>query len=327
MLCLVALVQLAAADPLADAQRLFDAGDFDGALKKLDAGLRSEPPAPQRAQLQLARARCFSALRRNAELEPALEAALESDPTLKPGDDVSPSFRTTFEQLRVRLAAVVTVVTDSPGAAVRIDDALIGRTPLDTRLPVGRYRIAVIDETGQELTRDVLVAPRQPQTVRIARGAKPAAVAAPAEPPTVDAPDEAPRPWPVELAISGRALTDFRGAAVEVGAAVLGRFFIVEVDAVLGDSPGAGLRAGGRLPFVRGLFSIQLTADGVAFFRPAFAPGGGATASFAVHPLSFLDVLLDGSARFFAATPGYRSQYFLAGLALRLRWPTGLDEQ
>ncbi|MBL8949353.1 MAG: PEGA domain-containing protein [Myxococcaceae bacterium] len=324
MLWLVAVLSLAAADPLADAQRLYDAGDFEAALKRLDVGLRADPPPGTRAQLQLSRARCLFALRKNADVEPALEAGLEADPTLTLGDDVSPSFRTTFEQLRVRLAAPVTVSSEPAGAAVRIDGALIGRTPLETRLPVGRYVVAVIDETGAELTQVALVTPRRPQTVAFTLAAKPAAV----EPQTVAEPTPAPnKPWPIELAVAGRALTDFRGAALEVGAALIGRYFLVELDAVIGDSPGAGLRAGGRLPFVNGLFSVQLTADAVAFFSPTVAPGGGATASFAVHPLAFLDLLVDGSARFLAAAPGYRAQYFLAGLTLRLRWPTGLDGQ
>jgi hypothetical protein len=123
-----------------------------------------------------------------------------------------------------------------------------------------------------------------------------------------------------------RGVSDFRGIGIEAGAELLGRYFLVEVAAVVGDSVGLGARAGGRLPFAHGLLSAQLTLDGVAFFRPDFSPGAGASLGLAVHALSFLDVLVEGSLRFMKAAPGYRDQYGLGSLALRLRWPTALDD-
>ncbi|MFT3835908.1 MAG: hypothetical protein QM723_02790 [Myxococcaceae bacterium] len=89
----------------------------------------------------------------------------------------------------------------------------------------------------------------------------------------------------------------------------------------MGSSAGAGARAGPRIELFGGLASAQLTADAVAFFTPRFSPGGGATLSAGFMPLSFLEFLFEGSARFLDAPAGYASRYFLAGVAIRVRWP------
>ena len=97
---LLLLLLLAAGDPLETSQARFEAGDFEGALAALDAAVKADPSMARRGKLHLARARCLAALRRNTELDPALEAALRGDPTLTTGADDSPGFRATFERMR-----------------------------------------------------------------------------------------------------------------------------------------------------------------------------------------------------------------------------------
>ncbi|MFT3706711.1 MAG: PEGA domain-containing protein [Archangium sp.] len=322
------LALLLAANPMADGARLFDAGDFAGALRTYDAGLKSAPDAVTRAQLHIGRARCLYALRRTADVDAAFEAALTEAPTAALDADVSPGLRATFDATRTRLAGSLTIETEPAGSAVKIDGALVGKSPTTQLLPVGRHEISVLDANGAAaVQREVIVAPRRQQTMVLQLSAAAPQVAI-AQPPVVAKPAEPASgggPWPIEPGVVVRAATDFRGLAIEAGATIVGKYFLVEVDAVMGGSFGVGLRAGGRYSFLGGLLGVQLTADGVLFLQPVAAPGGGGSLGFVVHPLDFLDVILEVSARGVAAAPGFRPAYVLGGLTLRARWPTGLD--
>ena len=312
---------LAAGDPLQASQARFEAGDFEGALQVLDAAVKSDPSLPRRGEVHLARARCLAALRRNTELDPALEAALRADPTLAAGADDSPGFRATFERMRARLAGTVVIESQPPGSAVKVDGALVGRAPVTQLLPVGRYRLSVLDDSGNESAAlEIVVSAQLTQTVRL--------VAAAAPPKTGPAPvATAPtitetKPWPVAPMLALRGVVDpLAGVAFEGGLGVLGTYWVAELDAIGGGAFGLGLRAGPRIGFLNDLVGVQLTADGVLFFRGGAVAGGGGTLSLVFHPVSFFDVLLDGSLRALQSSPGFRTLYGLVGLTLRFRWP------
>lgn len=313
----LALLIVLAAAPVSEAQARYEAGDFEGALKLLDVAVRTQPTGA----LHMARARCLNALRRNAEVDPAFEAALIADPTVTANDDDSPGFRATFDRIRARLAGTLNVQSDPPGAAVRLDGAMVGRAPVSQLLPVGRYRVAILDDTGAEAdTRDVVVAARQTQSVTL-KGKAIVAVAAPAPVP-VDP------HWPVVPTVTLRVLADPRaGAALEAGLGILARYVAAELDVVSGAVPGGTLRVGPRLAFLDGWISAQATLDGVAFFAPA-SPilGGGATLAFCVHPFPAVDVALEGSARVVQPSAAFHREYGLVGLSVRVRWPNRLRE-
>lgn len=309
-----ALLIAAAPVGLESATAAFDAGDFEQSLAQAGRALESPSLASaDRAQLQLLRARCLAALRRSNEVDEAIEAALNADPGLQLDErTVSPGLRATVTRLRSQLAAQVTVSVAAAPAAVRINDVMVGRAPVTQLLPVGRYRISALDDQGAVIaTRDVVVAPRQQLQVAL----EPAAVVVAAP-----APGAAPSPWPVMPALSLRGVVDpSAGAAFEGGVSLLGRYWLVEADAVLAGGRGAGLRAGARIPF-GGRFSAQLTADGVLFFRPSVVAGAGATLGAGVQ-LGFVELLAEVSGRWVDAEHGYRSTYALIALSLRVRWP------
>lgn len=321
MTWLLLLLLSASPDPLQTSQSKFEAGDFEGALQVLDAAVKSDPSSSRRGQLHLARARCLNALRRNTELDPALEAALRADPTLTAGTDDSPGFRATFERMRSRLAGTIVIESQPPGAAVKVDGALVGRAPVTQLLPVGRYRLSVLDDAGNEgAALELVVSAQLTQTVKLSTrsAAKVSAKTTPIEP-AVTAPAE---PMPIAPMIALRGVVDpAAGVALEGGVGVLGKYWLAELDAIGGGAFGLGLRVGPRIGFLNDLLGAQLTADGVLFFRGSPIVGGGGTLSFVVHPVSFFDVLLDGSVRVTQTTPGFRSLYGLIGLTLRLRWP------
>lgn len=311
------LVLLLAAAPAHDAQAKYEAGDFEGALAILDAAVKTAPTGA----LHVARARCLNALRRNAELDAAFEAALAADPTVQVGADDSPGFRATFDRARARLAGTVEIVSEPPGAAVRIDGAMVGRAPVSQLLPVGRYTIGILDDAGAEVEgREVVVAPKQAQKIVLKR---PVAVVVAPPPKSEPAPPER---WFAVPTFAARVVVDPRaGAAVEVGLGLLARYWLVEVAGIGGGAPGIGARAGARFPFLDGWVAAQLTLDGAAFFATQTILGGGGTFSFVVRPVAFLDVSVDGSARFVQPSAGFRSEYGLVGLTLRLRWPNRMD--
>jgi hypothetical protein len=315
---------LAASDAsLAKASGLFDAGDFEGALKSVEAALSHEPSPAGRAQLQVLRGRCFAALHKPLEVDAALDAALEEDATVSlDGLDVSPTFTATLAAARTRLAGTLEVVTEPAGVGVRIDQVLVGRAPVSQRLSVGRHEVALLDGQGVvTATRAVVVTPRARQSL-VLQVPAPAVAVGPAQhsPPPTGAGAGAGLPF--APGAGGRAVIDFaHGASAEAGVSLAGRYWLVEVDGVIGAVGGLGLRAGGRLPFWGDRLSAHLTADAVGFFGARFAPGGGATLGLAVHPWPFFEVFAEGSFRLVAAAPGFASRYALLGAGVRFSLP------
>ncbi|MFQ5719605.1 MAG: PEGA domain-containing protein [Acidobacteriota bacterium] len=71
---------------------------------------------------------------------------------------VSPKIVAAFDEVRRKTTGLLTVVSEPPGADVRIGDRVLGATPVeDVRLPVGQYRLRVsrpgfgTDETSVEI--------------------------------------------------------------------------------------------------------------------------------------------------------------------------------
>lgn len=306
------------ADALERSRALFAAADFEGALSTLNQALGETTSGPRRALIELERARCLSALRRVAETEAAIERALEADPTVNlEGDDSTRALRASFVQMKTRLAAEVTVLTEPPGLAVRLDGAVVGSAPVTHVLPVGRHQLTALDGAGREgASLTVLVAPRQKQTVVVRIGAASQAPRA-----------DGPRPWPVVPFLSARAHLDpiAPGVSFEPSLGLLGRFFVAELSVVIGGAVGLSARAGARLPFASDRFSAHLTVDGVAFFRSQVAPGIGGSAGLAFRALGWLEVFGEGTVWYVAAAPGFRPLYGLGSLGVRVRWPADFE--
>jgi hypothetical protein len=316
-LWLVALLGALPADPLAAGYSLFDAGDFEGALRAARDSAATMQAGPPRAALEVLEARCHLALRQELGVETALEAALTDDPALSVDASVSPAFAATIERLRLSLAGMVRVDTEPWGAGVLVDGVLVGKSPWSQRLPVGRHVVAWVDAQGRarEL-REVTVVPRRDQAVRFVDARAEGAVTLPS--PSATAPSGS----ALAPAAVVHALVDVKsGAAWEAGAALLGRYWLVEADGIAGSVAGVAVHAGVRFGLWRELLGVQATADGVVFFSNPAAPGGGASAGLVVHPVSWLDAFVLGGASFLKPAPAFRAQYGLVDAGLRLRWP------
>jgi hypothetical protein len=300
-------------DPLEDGLSRFDGGDFEGALRVAQAAVAHDPDPAHRAQLRLLEARCALALRRELDVEAALSSALLDDPTLAVDPNVvGPGFAATVERLRLTLAGSVSIEAVPPGMAIRVDGAIVGKAPMTERLAVGRHHLAALDGTGQEAAAaEVVVAPRQTQSIRLA-------IAAP--PPTAEPPG---RPTPLAPAAALHVTVDpLSGAALQAGLALVAEHWLVEADGVAGGASGATVRAGLRTDLLSWL-GVQATADGALFFTSPVLPGAGLSAGVSFRPVAFLDLVAQGSGMLFSGHASFRSQYFLADLGVRVRWPFG----
>jgi tetratricopeptide (TPR) repeat protein len=137
-------------------------------------------------------------------------AAIEALTTyLREGADKVPLSRR--EQVQAQIALLeaslgeLTIVTDRPGIAIRVDDREVGRTPLfqPIRLAAGRHTIAASAPDGAQLTRVVTLAEAERQRLELALPEEgpheppPVVTAAPAVPAPALAtvpPSEAPAP-------------------------------------------------------------------------------------------------------------------------------------
>lgn len=323
LLGLITVLALSATPgPLARAQALYDDGEFQEALAVLATQHPDEPTAV--SGLELLRARCHAALRRPRDVEVALEAALSADPTTSQSPEFGPGFNAAINDARARLAGVIEVDTTPPGAGVRIDQVLVGRAPLSQRVLVGAHLVETLDEAGAvTVRRELLVGPRSRQVILIETSARAGDATEPREP-------VFPLSWPVTPTLSARFDLDLScpscgvGGAGEFGVGVLSGYWLVEVSLIAGRFPGLGARAGARLPVLDGLLAPQVTADGVMFFGPSIAAGGGLSAGLALRPLSFAEVLLEGSLRWLAVPDDTRAFYGLVSLAVRFRLPSVL---
>lgn len=148
---------------LTQATQLLELGDFEKALQRLDAALRSTAAPAEQAQLHLTRGRCLLALSKRAQALAAFTLALEQDVGLEPGDWASPDVVDLFEEARASFPGTL-VVNVKGEAAVRVDARNLGPAPLTTQLRHGEHLVEAVAPDGRR--------GRQTVQVRAGRGAE-----------------------------------------------------------------------------------------------------------------------------------------------------------
>lgn len=142
-LALLALLAAPARSPkLEQGVRLFGAGDFDGALRVLDA-LADEATEPStRERVHLLRGQCFAARQDFGRAEEAFVEALEVNPeaTLDP-QRVDPAVVQLLESVRTRSTGTLVLQSVPPGADVTIDGRRAGSAPVNVVVSAGRHRL------------------------------------------------------------------------------------------------------------------------------------------------------------------------------------------
>ncbi|MBL9037019.1 MAG: PEGA domain-containing protein [Archangium sp.] len=175
----LACAQLAHAAPVKASKldtglRLFTQGDFEGALKNLDAASMEQTEPAVLEKIHLVRAQCFAARQDFAHAEEAFALALEANPdaSLDPAR-VDPTLVRMLESVRRRLTGTLVVNSTPPGAALYLDTASAGVTPQTLTVPVGRHRLEARWGEGAMTSTEVSVRPRREIRVEWVEGAAP----------------------------------------------------------------------------------------------------------------------------------------------------------
>lgn len=125
---------------LEQGQKLFNQGDFDGALKLLDAAEGGDAKVMEK--VHLLRAQSYAARQEFVRAEEAFAQALEANPdaALDPAR-VDPTVVKLLESVRARLKGTVIINSTPPGATVIFDGRAAGLAPLTLTPTVGRHTL------------------------------------------------------------------------------------------------------------------------------------------------------------------------------------------
>jgi hypothetical protein len=153
--------------------RLFNSGDFEAALRALDAAALEGGDAATLERVHLLRAQCYAARQDFARAEEAFTLALDANPeaTLDPGR-VDPTVVRVLDSVRARLTGTVVLSSTPSGATVLVDGTARGVAPLSLSLGVGRHRLeAKWGEGEPPALTEVQVRPRREVRVEWVQGA------------------------------------------------------------------------------------------------------------------------------------------------------------
>lgn len=306
------------------AQAELNQGDFQGALRILDAAVETTSDAALLSRMHLLRGEAYAAMRDLPAAEGALARALEHDPeaSLDP-NRVDPALVTMLSGLRDRLQGTLEVTADRPNTRVSIDGKPAGTAPLRTQLGLGRHRVEGRTADGRAAGSDEVVVYHR-KTARVALALKdvPGAARAP-PPPSGGAP---------LLFGFGKPFADLRlqfdpfqwneGLGIEVGGGLQSQFLRL----------GLNLRVFPQFGFnPRGAFVVPLHESTRVFIElelPVLFVGGPAPVAFALGGAGGLDFEVNrwlsvfaqlGARHFFVGV--YESNRLTLQGGVRLRLP------
>ncbi|MCU0698540.1 MAG: tetratricopeptide repeat protein [Myxococcaceae bacterium] len=171
-------------------QRLFNQGDFEAALKQLDAAAQEERDPAVLERLHLLRGQAFSARQDFVKAEDAFSLALDANPeaSLDPAR-VDPTVVKLLESVRARLTGTLVVNATPPGASLFLDGKALGPAPQTVQAAIGRHKVEA--RFGDQVVPavEVLLKARREVRVEFVQGTPPPPVVV-APPPT--APEEKP---------------------------------------------------------------------------------------------------------------------------------------
>jgi hypothetical protein len=153
--------------------RSFNAGDFEAALKALDAvALEGSDPATLE-RVHLLRAQCHAARQDFVRAEEAFALALDANPetSLDPAK-VDPTIVKLLESVRARLTGTLVVASNPVGATLVLDGKPVGAAPQTLQVQVGKHRLEAYWSEGARTGTDLQVRPRREVRVEWVQGAE-----------------------------------------------------------------------------------------------------------------------------------------------------------
>ncbi len=139
-------------------QKAFNQGEFDSALKHLDAAVSEASDAGALEKIHLMRGQCFAARQDFGRAEEAFAQALEANPeaSLDPAK-VDPSLVKVLDSLRARTKGTLTVRSTPEGAGLKLDGAPFGKAPQSAQVPIGRHKVEIQYEGVPAVVAEVVV--------------------------------------------------------------------------------------------------------------------------------------------------------------------------
>lgn len=152
-------------------QKLFNQGDFDAALKMLDAAAIDGGDPATLEKVQLLRAQCLAARQDFARAEEAFALALDANPetTLDP-TRVDPTVVRILESVRARLTGTLVIGSTPPGATLLLDGKPVGAAPQTIAVPAGRHKVEAQWGEGPLQAMELQVRPRRETRVEWVQG-------------------------------------------------------------------------------------------------------------------------------------------------------------
>jgi hypothetical protein len=159
-------------------QRLFNEGDFEAALKMLDAAAVEGGDAATMEKVHLLRAQCHAARQNFARAEEAFAQALDANPetTLDPSK-VDPTVVKLLESVRARLTGSLTVNSTPGGANLMLDGKSAGAAPQTLSVPAGKHKLEARWGEGPSQALELQVRPKREVRIEYVQAQ---AIAAPA---------------------------------------------------------------------------------------------------------------------------------------------------
>ena len=306
------------APKLEQGQKLFNQGDFDGALKMLDAAAIDGGDPATMEKVQLLRAQCLAARQDFARAEDAFALALDANPetSLDPAR-VDPTVVKILESVRARLTGSLAVGSNPAGATLVLDGKPVGAAPQTLPVPAGRHKLEAKWGEGASQVVELQVRPRRETRVEWVQGA---VVPGPVSPGLLE-----PRPLRPFGDLRGMiepATSGFVSGGLELGGGIELSWFRVGLFARLFPNFGIIPRFQLALP-VLDVMNILLEVSAPLTFLPdglgiGFGGGGGAE----YYPWKWIGVYALIGGRHHFLWPGRNdSTAFTATAGIRLRVP------
>jgi hypothetical protein len=305
---------------LEQGQKLFNQGDFDAALKMLDAAAAEGGDAATLEKVHLLRAQCLAARQDFVRAEEAFALALEANPdvTLDPAR-VDPTVVKLLESVRARLTGSLVVNSTPPGATLFLDGKAGGVAPQTLAVPAGKHKLEARWGEGPLQALDVQVRPRKEVRIEWVQGS-----AEPSAPGTGLLTPRPIRPFGDLRGMFEPATSGSISGGLELGGGFEFSYFRVGLFARLFPMFGITPRFQFALPVMDNVnvllevgLPISFTGDRMTPVGLGFQGGGGAE----YYPLKWLAgyVLIGGRHQFI--WPFNDATAFTASAGIRLRMP------
>ena len=298
------------------AQREFKRGDYQAALRVLDAASADSSDGATLSKIHLLRGQCFAASQDFSRAEEAFDLALENDPeaALDPAR-VDPSLVKMLDGLRARLRGDLSVRADRPGAAVFFDGKPLGPAPLKASVAIGRHVLTAKTGDGRfGVEREVVVRARRDNPVELVLAELKA------DPPPVP-PSDADRRPVADVRSTFDPIQWREGPGFEVGGGVEQGPYRVTGHVRLLPDFGIGVRGALIVPVadkLNALIELELPV----VFLDFVAVGIGGSGGVEYGPSKWFSAFVElGGKHYFSGTPGYERNRLTLQVGVRLRPP------